>query len=82
VTDYPTETCRSCPDLIIWTVTAAGNPMPVDAEPSTGGNLALTVDDKGVVRSRVVAQHLAFGRRDLRLSHFVACPQADKWRRR
>jgi hypothetical protein len=82
MTEYETEQCRSCPDLIIWTVTAAGKPMPVDAEPAAGGNLALTVDDKGVVRSRVVARHLTFGRRDLRLSHFVKCKDAAKWRRR
>jgi hypothetical protein len=82
VTDYPTEPCRSCAAPIIWTVTAAGKPMPVDAEPAAGGNLALEVDDKGTVRSRVVAPHLTFGRKDLRLSHFARCPDAAKWRRR
>lgn len=80
--DYPTEECRTCDAAIIWTLTAASKDMPVDAEPAEKGNLALAVDDKGNVRSRVVPAHLAFGRRDLRLSHFVNCPHAERWRRR
>lgn len=78
---YETEQCRSCSDRIIWTTTDRSKPMPVDAEPAPGGNLTLWRDDKGEIRSRVVKPHLAFGRTDLRLSHFVRCPQADRWRR-
>lgn len=78
----PPEKCRTCQAPMIWTVTDRCKDMPVDAQPSKDGNLALTLDDKGRVRSRVVAPHLAFGRKDLHLSHFVRCPQADKWRRR
>lgn len=79
--DYPTEACRTCAAPIVWTETDRGKPMPVDAKPAGNGNVALSVDGKGQVRSRVVAQHLAFGRTDLRTSHFVGCPQADRWRR-
>lgn len=79
---YPTEQCRTCHAQIIWTSTVNGKDMPVDAVPAVGGNLALSIDDKGRVVSRVVPAHLAFGRTGLRLSHFVRCPQADKWRRR
>ncbi|MEU4590023.1 hypothetical protein [Micromonospora aurantiaca (nom. illeg.)] len=79
---YPTEPCRTCRAAIIWTSTVNGKDMPVDEEPAAGGNLALSTDDKGRLVSRVVPAHLAFGRTDLRLSHFVRCPQADKWRRR
>ena len=80
--DYPTETCRSCPAKVIWAVTERDKPMPVDAEPAAGGNLALETNHNGRVMSRVVPAHLAFGRSDLRLSHFATCPQADQWRRR
>ncbi|MEU5939392.1 hypothetical protein ABZ807_09395 [Micromonospora sp. NPDC047548] len=79
---YPTEQCRTCQAPIIWAVTDRDKDMPVDAQPSDKGNVALSVDDKGRVRARVVPAHLAFGRKDLRLSHFVGCPDAPKWRRR
>lgn len=79
--DYPTEKCRTCQAQIVWTETDRGKDMPVDAEPGSNGNLALILDGKGRVRSRVIPPHLAFGRHDLHLSHFAVCPQADKWRR-
>ncbi|SCL32110.1 hypothetical protein GA0070616_4389 [Micromonospora nigra] len=79
---YPTEQCRSCPAQIIWTVTDRGRDMPVDAEPDPAGNVALSVNDKGQIVASVVKPHLAFGRKDLRLSHFVRCKDAAKWRRR
>jgi hypothetical protein len=76
--------CQSCNAPIIWTVTAAGKPMPVDRAPGghgdTAANLKLTVVG-GVVRSRVLAAHLAFGNTSLHLSHFVRCPQSKVWRK-
>ncbi|KXK63379.1 hypothetical protein AWW66_03435 [Micromonospora rosaria] len=79
---YPIEKCRSCPTQIIWAVTERGRDMPVDAEPAANGNVALSTNDKGQVVARIVKPHLAFGRKDLRLPHFVRCPQADRWRQR
>lgn len=78
--EFPTEPCRSCSAQVIWTETERGKAMPVDAEPAPGGNLALWLDGKGDVRSRVVGPKHAFGRTDLRLSHFIRCPQAKQWR--
>jgi hypothetical protein len=82
---WPTEECLTCKAPIIWTVNARTlNPMPVDAEPVLGGNLALAWEEPARTRvlSRVLPTHLAYGRRDLHLSHFVKCPQAPRWRRR
>lgn len=79
--EYHTEPCRSCGHAVIWTTTAAGKPMPVDALPVAGGTVRLWRDGGGKVRSAVVTAHLAYGRRDLRASHFVRCPDAAKWRR-
>ncbi|MEV4197043.1 hypothetical protein [Micromonospora globbae] len=78
---YPTEQCRSCPAQIIWAVTERGKPMPVNAEPVPGGNVLLT-ERHGQLTAVVVPAHRAFGRKDLRTSHFVDCPDAAKWRRR
>jgi hypothetical protein len=82
MSDYPTEACRSCSAQVIWATTDKGKAMPVDAEPAEKGNVALSTNDKGRVIARVVPPHLAFGRKDLRLSHFVRCPQARQWRQR
>lgn len=79
--EYTTEQCRSCPAQIIWAVTERDKPMPVDAEPSLEGTVLLEQTGSRLV-ARVLPAHRAFGRRDLRKSHFVTCPQADQWRRR
>ncbi|MET9303213.1 hypothetical protein ABZX66_28220 [Micromonospora aurantiaca] len=79
--DYPTEKCRTCPATVIWAVTERGKTMPVDAEPTAGGNVQL-VEQYGQLTAVVVPAKRAFGRKDLRTSHFVTCPQADQWRRR
>lgn len=91
MTDFPTDTCRSCGAPIVWTLTVRDRDMPVDAEPVAGGNLQLEriVRYRGAepvttdrIRSTVVKSHLAFGSSDLYLSHFAKCPQASKWRTR
>ena len=79
--NFPTEKCRTCQALIVWAVTDRGKDMPVDAHTDPKGNIALTPEGK-VLSARVVPAHLAFGRKDLRLSHFVKCPDAPKWRQR
>lgn len=77
---WPMRPCRSCRQPVIWTTTERGKPMPVDGRPAAGGNLAVFRAPDGSVRSRVVGADLAFGRTDLHLSHFVACPHAERWR--
>lgn len=78
---YPTEKCKSCPALVIWAVTERGKRMPVDPDPAPGGNVLLT-EQYGQLTAVVVPAHRAFGRTDLRMSHFVTCPNADQHRRR
>ena len=88
------DKCRTCRAEVIWTWTEAGKDMPVDLAP--GGyvtvdndgnprtvppNLSLNATPGGVVKSRVVKPHLAFGNPHLHLSHFVRCPQSKSWRR-
>jgi hypothetical protein len=78
---YPTEKCRSCPAQVIWAVTERGKTMPVNVAPVPGGNVLLT-EQYGRLTAVVVPAKRAFGRKDLRKSHFVDCPDAAKWRRR
>lgn len=81
---FPTEACRSCQAPIIWCTTERGRAMPVDAQPSTGGNLLLRrrIEYKGNCDPLAVlidATH-RFGRTDLHTSHFATCPNAETWR--
>lgn len=81
MTAYETEPCKTCDRPMIWTVTERDKRMPVDAQPSDTGTVALSTQN-GVVRSRVLPVKLRFGRKDLRTSHFATCPDAAKHRRR
>ncbi|WFE41931.1 hypothetical protein [Micromonospora sp. WMMD998] len=78
---YPTERCKSCPAQVIWATTERGKPMPVDAAPTSDGTVLLEQVGSRLV-ARVLPAHRAFGRKDLRRSHFASCPDAAKWRRR
>lgn len=81
---FKVDNCGSCDAPIIWAVSARSlKPMPVDAEPTKGANVALR--DRGVdvpPLATVLAVAKQFGRTNLRLSHFATCPQAGQWRRR
>lgn len=78
--DYPTEKCRTCQADIIWAVTERDRDMPVDAQPTPDGTVLLEQTGSRLV-ARVLPAHRAFGRKDLRKSHFATCKDADKWRR-
>jgi hypothetical protein len=78
------DKCGTCKADIIWTVSEAGTPHPVDLAPGghsdKAANLRLTIR-AGRVHSQVVKPVLAFGNPTLHLSHFVRCPQAQQHRR-
>lgn len=83
--DWPTTKCRSCEAPIVWARHAGtGRRVPVDAEPTTDGNVELHnaaagTDGPPVVECNVHHQPpLDAG--PLRLSHFVTCPQAAAWK--
>ena len=76
------EACRSCSAPVIWCTTKLGKSMPVDLDPTAGGNLSVERRGGRTPLVHVVANHLTLGRDDLHTSHFVTCPQAKTWRRR
>lgn len=79
----PTQTqCVSCHAPIFWAMThGKKKPMPVDYEPVESGNLRLV---RAVFPVMVTAStQLELGEVDdgtRYQSHFVSCPDADKWR--
>ena len=48
--------------------------MPVDAQPTPLGNLALEGDFAAVISGEYTGERY--------ISHFVTCPDAKRWRRR
>jgi hypothetical protein len=67
--------CKSCGAVIRWAVTENDKRIPLDAEPTSGGNLVL-VD--GVARApRIGEDDVPFLQY---VSHFATCPQADEHR--
>lgn len=88
--------CRSCGQPVWWAVAeSSGGLMPLDPDPTDGGNVAVVGHDdqqgRPVVRvlSRALAEHpVLFTDPDLEpdvslyLSHHVTCPNGDEWRRR
>jgi hypothetical protein len=81
----PVAKCRSCGASIIWTDTVTGRRMPLDANPTTDGNIILGVRHGNVPLALVqTAQALArlkeYGS-PLYTSHFATCPHADNHRR-
>ncbi|WNI16641.1 hypothetical protein [Actinacidiphila sp. ITFR-21] len=50
------ESCDRCGADIRWTVTEAGRPLAVNAEPDESGNTAVHTDSVGRVRSRALTR--------------------------
>lgn len=71
--------CKVCSTEIRFAKTESGKTMPVDATPSTDGNLVL-FHQGGVLSSR--AAHLPADQlRPRHKSHFATCPKADSFRK-
>lgn len=74
----PVASCRSCWAPIIWATTGSGKKIPVDVEPSEGGNIVLSPGP------RPMATVVSHGGREpgttLHCSHFATCKNADQHR--
>lgn len=71
--------CRSCGARLVWATTAAGEPMPLDAEPVPGiGNVRLA-DGRAEVLGPLEA---AASSEVLYTAHFATCPDAAMHRKR
>lgn len=72
------DRCKKCQAEILWATTANGKAVPIDAELVCGGNVALDVDDVGMLRARVVRPA---GDVEAYQSHFSICPAAEYFRK-
>ena len=75
--------CRSCDAPIFWAVTTTGKTMPVDAEPVPDGNVVLVEQEGDWTQPmvRVLGKDESTDE-DRYVSHFVTCPQREKWRKK
>lgn len=78
--------CRSCGERIIFAhVTTTGKAMPLDPEPNlTKGNVRVTFGGpkpQATVLGKRDAEAARAAGDTLYLSHFVNCPQANRYRK-
>lgn len=71
--------CRACDADIFFAPTAAGKSVPLDAKPVENGNYFL--DDGGIARVIGKGQFTLVAR-ELYLSHFATCPDAQRFRKK
>lgn len=73
--------CKGCNATIIWVRMPSGKLMPVDAEPTFLGTVAIHSDGiRGAVLRREEREKLPAGTK-LYLPHHVTCPNADEFRK-
>jgi hypothetical protein len=79
------QPCNYCRQMIMWGNTAAGERMPVDADPTPFGNVrlhrrgrVLTADVIGKAEDR---RRLRLGGHPLFQHHRLSCTKAEQWAR-
>jgi hypothetical protein len=78
-----TARCRSCQAEIRWATLPDGKPMPLDANPVDGGNVAVHRHLSGVLYARVLKAGEEPEPHERRgVSHFATCSDAAAFRRR
>jgi hypothetical protein len=71
--------CRSCDAPVLWVQSATtGSPMPLDAEPVEGGNVAIKDGVAHVMRGELFEEMIDGPRYQ---SHFISCPNAARHRK-
>lgn len=73
--------CRSCGAPIFWATTRMGKTMPVDAQPTRDGNVAITRLSGEWLATVVRAKQRELFRRERYTSHFATCPNAKQHRK-
>lgn len=68
--------CHSCRAPVVWSITAKGKRMPLDACPRSDGTFI--IDSEGIARKPQLGEDVPFL---LYVSHFATCPNADRHRK-
>jgi hypothetical protein len=71
------DVCRKCRAAILWATTPNGKAMPIEPDLVHGGNIALQVDDVGMLKARVVRPVDTV---EAYVAHFTLCPAAEYFR--
>jgi hypothetical protein len=72
-------TCRSCAAPILWAITEKGRRIPLDPEPTGGGNISTEERIDGHLNAHVMPSVPGVPGY---VSHFVTCEFAGRHRRR
>jgi hypothetical protein len=80
------DKCRSCNAPILWSETTTGRRMPLDYTPTTDGNIILGLRKHlpplALVQTQQSLERLRHRGELLYTSHFVTCPQSERWRKK
>lgn len=74
-------TCSTCGARMVWAVTEAGKPIPLDSRSTPNGNLVVEDLDAPELRARAYLP-LLDGDAPRFTSHFATCPDAALHRKR
>lgn len=78
---YHVEQCPACKAEVVWALTTSSATwMPLDAEASPAGTMALEAGWDGHPRTHKTSAKLAFGRRTLRTPHATTCVRSKSLR--
>jgi hypothetical protein len=76
------DTCRSCGAAIRWATLPDGKATPLDAIPVDTGNIAVTRDQNGALRARMLRRgETPLEHERIGITHFVTCPDSASHRR-
>lgn len=75
----PSSTCNYCFGRLRWLTTAAGQLMPVDAEPDPKRGNVIVIGGKAGVLGPSRARAARASGVQLYLHHAATCPQAAAW---
>lgn len=72
------SSCRACHARILWVKTSSGRSMPLDAVPTSDGNVLL--DDEGIAHVQGQSSSL-FPGDTLYMPHHATCPNVEEFRK-
>lgn len=77
--------CQACGTPMVGGLTMKGNVAPIEAKPSTQGNVLLQRHADGTVAAITFGNETAQALRErgveLRLNHFASCPERQRFER-
>lgn len=73
--------CRACGAAMVWGKWPSGKGVPLDAEPSSQGDIRLQPNGDAEKLTGLQLDSARDGGEQLYVTHFATCPSADSFRK-